>query len=187
MVSARNLKTEERRQLAVAMKKDGVSVKEIASKLGVGVSSVHKYIRENTATSIERRVGDGVAMIDEALAEIRETIDWAKSCFHRSRLDRERTVTRTKGENGEEITTTVEGQAGDPRFLQVILNAVDQKCKLLGIYAPIKLDHGQIPAMLEVVVETRDELITVRQIIDGSNPEGTPNPSAPSASEVLDV
>lgn len=187
MRSPRNLLTEERKQRAVELKKQGVPAKEIASELGVSTTAVHKYVRENQLESVNRRIGDGVDMINEVLNDLDYSIVQAKNCFRRSLQNRERVVTRTKGADGEEITRTIEGQCGDPRFLHVIIDACEKKCKLLGLYAPIKLDHGKIPEMLEVVVETRDDLITIRQIINGSNTEGPTNPPPQSPSELLEV
>ena len=88
---------------------------------------------------------------------------WERSCE-----DAETTTRKTKGkvtkvqievgreeegkvvlERPAEATRTLKGQAGDPRFLQGVERCIERRCKILGIDAPVKMDHGQ-PIVINV-------------------------------------
>lgn len=54
----------------------------------------------------------------------------------------EKTKTRNvTGEKGYDETTTWE-DAGDPRYLKVIHDCIAQRCKIWGLYAPIKMEQA---------------------------------------------
>lgn len=65
--------------------------------------------------------------------------------WERSKTGKERTLAerRTGGENpGEKASVTREGQCGDPRYLQVVQKCIEQRCEVLGLDAPTKLEHA---------------------------------------------
>lgn len=65
-----------------------------------------------------------------------ETAAW--DGFEKSLQDREKRITGINA-RGSIDTTTQEGQAGDPRYLDIILKCVDKRCQILGLDAPTKI------------------------------------------------
>ena len=51
---------------------------------------------------------------------------------------------RSEGGKGrpEKVRKITKGQAGNPRFLAIILKCVEQRSAILGLDAPNKLDHS---------------------------------------------
>lgn len=191
--SARNLATEERRRKAVAMKLAGKRVKEIAKELQVSESAAHRYIRENHTVSIQARVGDGQKEIEEKLAELAWVRAEARKGWERSQSDKEKITTKSPGKIGDEITQTIEGQVGDPRFLQIYRECIKQECEMLGINAPIKIEaktetNTNVNVQVGITVQalesmSNDELLeyldeTRSTLVSGPSSEaGTDSPS----------
>jgi len=170
--SAHNLKAEEKKQRAVAMKKAGHSVNEIAKALGVVPRTVHGYIANNTAASINRRLEDGQQIFEEQLMKLDQIEFDAEQQFKRSCRDRKR-ITKVTGEStekdaiDEKTTEMTEGQAGDPRYLQIRLAVIKQRCDLLGLNAPVKIS-GELNTNTNVNVQVG---ITVQALESMSNDE----------------
>ena len=73
-----------------------------------------------------------------------KNIDEAWEAWERSCLNAEKEVTKTgkiEGQSfGSEVTSTVEGQYGDPRFLEIIRNIIADRRKCIGTDAPSKFE-----------------------------------------------
>jgi len=63
----------------------------------------------------------------------------------------------------EKTVTTIETQAGDPRFLQTILECVRRRCEILGLNAPVearitgRLSIDDLREILEAAEEPEEE------------------------------
>lgn len=85
--------------------------------------------------------------IDTYLNEVLDVLDAthreAYGEWLRSKRDHERRIGKQKtgGANGstEEKSLMQEGQTGDPRYLAIVMQAIERKCKLLGLDAPTKI------------------------------------------------
>ena len=62
---------------------------------------------------------------------------WAE--FERSKMESIRTV--EDAENGK-VSTTRETQCGNPRYLGIVQECIKQRCEILGLDAPTKLEHS---------------------------------------------
>lgn len=63
----------------------------------------------------------------------------------------------------------VEGQAGDPRFLQGIQTCIDRRCKLLGLDAPVKVAPTDPSGQREYVGLPDDERINrIVELLDAA-------------------
>lgn len=170
--SAHNLKAEEKKQRAVAMKKAGHSTADIAKALGVVPRTVHGYIANNTAASVNHRLEDGQKIFEEQLAILDKVERTAWEYLVRSSKDRKR-ISKVTGESTEKVsieektTKTRESQRADPRYLQIILSVVEQRRKLLGLDAPVKIS-GELNTNTNVNVQVG---ITVQALESMSNDE----------------
>ena len=73
----------------------------------------------------------------QELAKIDEVERQAWVAWERSQEDAESTkVVETASDKRYEAQT--KGQAGDPRFLDIVMKCVDRRCKILGVDAPVK-------------------------------------------------
>lgn len=128
---------------------------EIAEKLSVSQQQVSAYLKTlqerwqaQAAEAIDARRARELARIDRVERETWEA--WEKSTADAltTVLRRKQTTVNFKwGESlielpGEdrEYTETVRGQAGDPRFLQIVMQCVEMRLKIIGGFAPTKVE-----------------------------------------------
>jgi hypothetical protein len=83
-----------------------------------------------------------------------------------------------RGERAESQTEkTTRGQAGNPRFLELVLKCVELRCKILGIEPPAKAgDHDKPEAVVEILefVEA-----PARALVDPAGPPPPPETRYP--------
>lgn len=124
--------------------------------------------------------------IDEAKAKELAKVDrlereywdaWERSCedAETKRLEGTLAPGEDQGKPTKQILTR-KGQAGDPRFLTGIQWCIERRCKILGIDAPSKREHGgmgggpiQVEVEVEDVNETRKRLLASVQKIVGED------------------
>jgi predicted transcriptional regulator len=137
-------KERDRRNVASLYLK-GVIQADIADQLGISQSTVSKDLKLIQSEWAVARIND----IDE-----RKRIELAKidnleltywDGWKRSQENAEVETTKLKGRDADkptdlEKTKRVEGQVGDPRFLQGVANCIDKRCELLGLNAPKNVD-----------------------------------------------
>lgn len=135
---------------------------EIAVELGVtqqqvsyDLKEIHKRWRESTTINLDEAKHRELARLD-----ILENTYW--SAWERS-LD-ERTKTRTertsRGGDGQQDKASIEKETllGIPAYLAGVERCIEQRCKLLGIYAPTRNEHtgaGGKPITIEYVNDWR--------------------------------
>ena len=88
---------------------------------------------------------------------------WERSCedAETKRLEGILTPGTDGGKTTKQVVTR-KGQAGDPRFLTGVQWCIERRCKIIGIDAPLKQEHGGIgggPIQIEDVNETRQRLL----------------------------
>ena len=127
--------------------------------------------------------------IDEAKAKELAKVDrlereywdaWERSCEDEEtkRLEGTLAAGEEKGKTTKQVVTR-KGQAGDPRFLTGIQWCIERRCKILGIDAPAKQEHGglgggPIQVAIEDMNETRKRLLESVQktlVSDEQSPE----------------
>lgn len=127
--------------------------------------------------------------IDEAKAKELAKVDrlereywdaWERSCLDEEtkRLEGTLAAGEEKGKTTKQVVTR-KGQAGDPRFLTGIQWCIERRCKILGIDAPAKQEHGglgggPIQVAIEDMNETRKRLLESVQktlVSDEQSPE----------------
>lgn len=100
---------------------EGVSQQTISQDLAF----IREQWRQSMLLDADQRMAQELAKIDDLEAKARA--GWERSC-----QDAENIRTTTTAE-GTQTVTTRRGQAGDPRFLDVISKCIQDRCKLLGL------------------------------------------------------
>lgn len=151
-------KVERRRAEASRLYRAGWTQANIAERLQVTEQTVQRDI----AVVRERWKQAGIHDLNERKAAELERIDWAEREAQRGwtrSLRDEVTVTQEEGgENGGRTITRRRGQAGNPAFLQTVLKCVDQRCRILGLNAPERIDVTITDATEEELAERERQL-----------------------------
>jgi hypothetical protein len=116
----------------------GYSLRRIAGEVGVNHTQVFLDIkairadwRANTRWNFEEKQNLELARLDQV--ELEAWKGWART------IGKVKTVRQEVDSQGKKrLVTTIEHQAGDPRFLEVVRNCVRTRCEILGLNAPIE-------------------------------------------------
>lgn len=159
---------ERRRRWVADMYIRGRSLKDIAFVAGI---SLRTLARDMESIREEWRK-DRVGFADRAISEQLNKLDhieqvawesWEKSC------QPAKSTTQSESPTGK-ITVKIERreQSGDARFLAVIQNTVERRCKLLGLDAPVKTESNISATVTHYAPPpTRQEVATqIQQLIE---------------------
>jgi hypothetical protein len=143
---AEELRIESRRLKAAELYLRGMrSLTRIAQELGVDKSQISRDFKHIRQQWREAYIEDLNAAKQEELARIAEVenkawVAWDRSCRDSETMEITGTSQAGKGKP-EKVRKVTREQAGDPRFLAIVLDCVKQRCEILGLHAPRKLDH----------------------------------------------
>ena len=116
---------------------------DIADELGLHQTTISNDLKAIQAEWLESTIVD----FDKARARELAKIDdlereywcgWQESTKDRE-IDIEESQAGGKHGSLDKTVHKVEGQVGDPRFLQGVQSCIDRRCKLLGLDAPTKV------------------------------------------------
>lgn len=132
----------ERRAQVSKLYRQGYAQYEIAKLVGACVNTITNDMAANRAEWREARLMNMDEIVAEQLAKIDLTEREAWEAWEKSKQDA-KAISRTKdsgGEGGARTTVRRErrGQYGDPRFSEIVLKCIAQRCKLLGLEPPDK-------------------------------------------------
>jgi hypothetical protein len=121
------------------------SLTRIAQELGVDKSQISRDFKHIRRLWRETYIDDLNAAKQEELARVAEIehrawLAWDRSCRDAETMEVTGTSQAGKGKP-ERVRKVTKEQAGDPRFLAIVLDCVKQRCEILGLQAPKKLDH----------------------------------------------
>ncbi len=142
---------EARRRRVMEMYLRGVTMRPIAKELGVAVSTVALDLKAVRDVWRDEMAEEYEVWKDRELERVDRVEAAAWQGWERSLQDAVKTTEKTGGEGGAENTITAEGQAGDASFLNVIDKCIGQRCRILGLYAPVKSDVGIKAAVVKYV------------------------------------
>jgi predicted transcriptional regulator len=140
--------------LAAVKRKDPLGQRAVARELGISETRVSRLL-DRAFAEWRQLCADRV---DQIVEESRRDFAWVRAeaaeQWERSKQNAETTITEQQagGDGGgprAKVQKTVKARTGDPRYLQVILDARDKL---------IKLTVGYKPQKLEVTVDPRQEL-----------------------------
>jgi len=152
---------DQRRAEAARLYKEGWLVKDIAARLNVTRQTIHadlcelhgKWLRQAAACYSEAKV--------RVLLELDQIEDEANSAWEQSKEPAVTELTETidGGEAGTATRTrrTVQYKVGDAKYLHIMLKCIAQRCKILGLYVPVRTaragDGGRTPPEIRAVFE----------------------------------
>lgn len=120
----------------------GSTQAEIAKAIGVSrvqitqdLKEVRAWWKDRTAFDLDEFKAEQLAKLDNLERELWQAWDESKKPTISSTVsDTTAGANPGRTRSRKEITS-----AGDPRFLAQIQDCIDQRCKILGLYAPTKL------------------------------------------------
>lgn len=143
---------------------------------------IKQRLMESSRDKLEERQAVELAKITAVEAKAWE--QYLRSCEDGYKLVEETTPVEDDGsEKAEkelaEATTNatkvtkrrkeVQGQTGDPRYLTIINQCIERRCKILGLDAPEKFQDVTPANTVEILVATREESRTVMEFISDQN------------------
>lgn len=142
--SQKQLAIEARRTEVSTLYQQRKSQDEIAEKLGVDqatisrdLSAITKEWQEKRIENLDGRKQEELARID--VLEAQYWRGWERSCTERRKTMAEQHSTVKGQERRDQIME--EGRDGNPAFLAGVQWCVEQRCKILGLYAPTKQEQ----------------------------------------------
>jgi transcriptional regulator with XRE-family HTH domain len=132
----------------------GKTQQEIADEIGVSrqqvgfdIQTVQRRWRESTVINLDEAKQRELARIDELERTYWQA--WEKSTGERTKTKQEKT-----GGDGGQAKASVEKETlhGNPAFLTGVFNCVQERCRILGLYAPTKQELGG-EVTLQIVVD----------------------------------
>ncbi len=133
----------ERERRAWELRQQGWTHARIAVELGLDPSTITKMlarIRKRYLAEIQDQVE---AETIEQVAQLRFIVDEAMQAWLASKEASKSVAQKKKpgqGAGGDEITTRVQDQDGDPRYLGTAMSALGDIRKILGVDAPVRSD-----------------------------------------------
>ena len=132
---------------------------------------IQKQWQEQTQLNLDEAKARELAKLDEIERQAWEA--WEKSRKDAETMEVTGTAQGGKGKP-ETVRKTTKGQAGDSRFLAIVLECQKRRAEILGLDAPRKLEHGGIDGG-PIPIQLNDEQIIerARAIINGPATSGS--------------
>ena len=142
----------------------GRTQNEIAAHFGVSqpqistdLKKVRKRWREMTNDVFDAKVSRELAKVDAVEREFWQA--WLSSKTEWKRTSKKRT-TDPGGRKHREVGVLREQREGNPAFLEGVLRCITQRCRILGLEAPIKQEvagKGGLPVQFTISLAERPE------------------------------
>jgi hypothetical protein len=167
----------ERRKTVASLYLRGKFQSEISNEVKVDRCTISRDLKVIEEEWLKSGVMDLNAAKARELAKLDEIERQAWDAWEKSRKDAEiMEVTGTaQGGKGrpDKVKKITKGQAGDSRFLAIILDCANQRSEILGLDAPRKLEHGGIGGG-PIPIQLNDEQLTERakEILNGQPKAG---------------
>jgi DNA-binding CsgD family transcriptional regulator len=153
------------RERVAALYLKGMTMVKIGDELGISTATVHRDLKaiqelwlRSSLLSFDAIKARELARIDEIEKEAWEA--WKVSRGQHQRTQTKRVVgqdqpTRTNPTprelpiKTEANVTRVDARDGNPEFLRTMQWAVEQRCKIFGLYAPLKFKVEELDGLIE--------------------------------------
>jgi hypothetical protein len=150
---------QERRRQVEDRYLQGMAIADIASELALEQKTVSSDLRWIRVAWTRERQDEGAGRLELELRKIDRLEREAWDAWLRSQKDLDATKVSRDGAK-EKAERTLRKQTGDPRFLAVVKDCIDRRCRLLGMLGTAQKKNASekpLPAV-EVVVRDADEL-----------------------------
>ena len=149
----------------------GRTMWELAEIFNVSAVTIHNDMKAVRAQWQEETKQETAAWAYQQIIKIDKIESAAWEGWDRSVGDHSKTTIETfsggRGDSQKHVVVD-EPIAGDPRFLAVVLNCVQRRCAMLGLDAPEKIEDVTPRQPVEILVETKQETMSVRELLDAS-------------------
>ena len=160
----------ERRKYVAARYLRGQTQWEIARAFEVTQKTISLDLKAIQAEWLAQAVLDRGEWTARELARIDEVERQAWAAWTKSQENAETLRAKTRGadQSSAETVKVSKGQAGDPRFLEIVLKCVAKRCELLGLDAKKESDKNDasrngIPALESLRQLPLDELVRLHR------------------------
>lgn len=140
---------DKRRESVANMYLQGKSQRVIADVLDVSLGTINgdlKYLRQlwqqNASTNIDEIISRELAKLDNLEAQAWDSYQKSLVTIEKAQGRRKSPPTKKDQPPRESESSFVKQfeNAGDPRFLSIVENCIDRRCRILGIDAPGKVE-----------------------------------------------
>lgn len=130
---------------------EGLPQRVIAERLGVSTTQIYYDMRVLYRRWQDRTVQEIGALKNREIERIDHIAEEAWKAWYRSQQDEEETVTeRIDGPTAKAVARVRrKGMTGNAAYLGVVQWTVEQRCKILGLYAPQTMTIEHLMAVLE--------------------------------------
>lgn len=153
----------ERRARVSHLYRSNYAIHEISKLIGLHPNDVSDDLKALRAEWREARLTNMDDAMSEQLAKLDLVEREAHDAWEKSKLDAQ--VRRvTSGPDGRIRVSERRGQYGDPRFKEIILKCIAQRCKILGLEAPTKTESKttvELPPSREELLEKLQQRLSV--------------------------
>lgn len=163
-----------RRRSVAQLYLDGVSVVEIAQRVGFTTPTIYNDLSVIKEQWQEQANAARRYHLSVTLARLDRIEREAWAAWERSKSPRLTKVGKTRIRGGEEERTRQqkeESRDGDPHFLRIALDVAEQRAKLLGLYQEDR-DRDRVITLAEHLQQSQHERLGLGDIIDGDIVEG---------------
>ena len=160
---AQKVRLQERRKQVAKLYIEGWSLRQLAEKFGVGMTSIHrdmtevrKWWREDAVASVDDHINSELELIRATIAEAWK--GWYTSLDEKQR-ERTKLVESVKAGDSKAIERATEQQIGNPAYLSTLIKCSERRCKILGLdeAEKIKVDIEARITVQEVAEEVRND------------------------------
>lgn len=158
----------ERRTRATDLYLKGHPQYKIAEILGVAKSTITSDIQAVRKEWQKERLDDFFSARMRELKKLDALENEAWEAWRRSQRNAVKRKVKQKENEADERETTTEPQVGDPRFLQVIRDCVERRCKLLGLDSPERapVDETGETVRPQIVVDVVQQMLQEQDYLD---------------------
>jgi transposase len=164
----------ERRLIVSNLYRRGMLQVEIAKQLGVVQSVISVDLKALRKDWMDKANANFASKQAETLAKIDhlELVAWQD--YETSKGERTETQTRASGDYKQASIKKVQ-RDGNVEFLRIVQWCISERCKILGLYAPVRNEHGGVgggPIRTEGKMEhdfsrlTLEEMIALRSMVE---------------------
>jgi len=149
-----------RRRRVADLYVQAVSLAEMADSLGVDADAVKRDLQAVHNAWREERPEDFDTLREQELQKIDRVEREAWQAWERSKKPAAATKVSSETSKRKAERTTKE-QSGDPRYLTIVKDCIDRRCRLLGIADQNSKDANRQVPVCEVIVANADQAVRV--------------------------
>ncbi|MCC7334431.1 MAG: helix-turn-helix domain-containing protein [Pirellulaceae bacterium] len=158
----------ERIESVIKLYLKGKSVMEIAKAYGLDRQAIYRDLRVARKIWHKRNDRAADALIAEEVAKLDRIESELWDQWERSKEDQTQRYSERDGTGGvTKKGKRVKGQCGDPRYMQLAMQCVDKRCRLMKIGEYSTEETGVMTAkLIEVVVENPEQVAAMMNYAD---------------------